>query len=140
MLSPKEIGYRWLWAYGCDDWTIKFRDLQYPEMQRENGNLLGQCDYYNKTVWIQKGMRNTVALNAVYHELAHVLAPGQQHSPVWKDWYEYIKAYGLPENIPEAPARPPAATRTHVRQKVRVSSRDNGDLGLMILLTAWLWR
>lgn len=145
MLSPKETGYRWLWAYGYDDWVIRFRNLDYPELKREMNctcaeNVLGLCDHNHRVIWIQEGMRNTQALDTIYHELAHVFSPGQTHGPVWKDWYDYIKTYGLPENIPEAPARPLERTRTHSKQKVRVKSRDNGDLGLMILLTAWMWR
>ena len=93
VLSPKEIGYRWLWAYGYVWWSIKFRDLSYPEL-----GAYGLCDYENRTIWIQKGMRNTVALDTMMHELAHVFTPGEDHSSIWHEWFEYIREKQLPPN------------------------------------------
>lgn len=128
MLSPKEVGYNWLWAYRYDDWLIRFRDLSYPEMKR-CGETLGLCDYNHKTIWIQQGMRSTEALVTMQHELAHVFTPGEGHSPVWHEWLEYIQAKKLPESwwVRKKPVPAP----------VQVVEQDN-DLALGLLLGFWL--
>jgi hypothetical protein len=104
LLSPKEVGYRWLREYGYRDWVIKFRDLHYPDLRRETGcgcgdSVLGLCDYKHKTLWIQRGMKNTDALETIQHELAHVFCPGEGHSPIWNDWFLYIIRTQVPEEV-----------------------------------------
>jgi hypothetical protein len=133
ILSPRDIGYRWLQDYGYRNWVIRFRDLHYPDLRRENGcgcgeHILGLCDYKNMTIWIQRGMKNTDALETIQHELAHVFCPGEGHGPIWHDWFLYIIRTQLPESWWKR--------KQPIQEQVQVQQDDGLALGFLL---GWFW-